>query len=119
VSARAYLPRSRREQAEQDSAAAKDKAAEADNETDRAKAEADQAQADAQAAESKAAVAGDCAKAHVSAFGALFEGESVQAQVPVVREQFAGAFTGRRRGHRRRLGTKPDLGTQPQRKSRK
>ena len=45
--------------------------------TDQAQKEADQAQKEAEAAESKVAIAADCAKADVGAFGALFEGESV------------------------------------------
>jgi uncharacterized protein (DUF3084 family) len=73
--------------AEQDVAAAKDQAAQAGDEVDKAKAEADQAKAETEAASSKAAVAADCAKAYVGAFGALLEGESVRAQAPVVREQ--------------------------------
>lgn len=76
--------------AEQAAADAKQKADGAANETDKAKAEADQAKAELQAAESKAAVAADCAKAYVSAIGSLFEGESVRAQAPAVREQLAG-----------------------------
>jgi chromosome segregation ATPase len=72
--------------AEQDAAAANKTADQAKNETDKAKAEADQAKADAEAAQSKSAVVADCAKAYFSAFGALFEGESVEAQVPVVKK---------------------------------
>lgn len=75
------------EEAEQAAAAAEQDAAEADNETDKAKAEAEQAKAEAEAAESKAGIAADCAKAYVSAFGALFEGESVSAHAPAVREE--------------------------------
>jgi cytoskeletal protein RodZ len=74
-------------QAQADAAAAERDAAAADNETDKARAEAEQAKAEAQAAESKAGIAADCAKAYVSAFGALFEGESVSAQAPAVREE--------------------------------
>ncbi len=69
------------EQAQKDAAAAEKAAAAADNETDKAKAEADQAKAEAQAAESKTAIAADCAKAYVSAFGTLFGGEGDQASV--------------------------------------
>jgi hypothetical protein len=76
-------------QAEQDAAAAKEKAAQADDENEKAKAEAEQAKAEAEAAQSKAAVAADCARAYVSAFGTLFEGDSVRAQAPKVRSQFA------------------------------
>ena len=74
-------------QAEQDAAAAEREAAEATSETDKAKAETDQAKAEAQAAESKAAIAADCAKAYVSALGALFGGESVSAQAEAVRKE--------------------------------
>ena len=80
-------------QAEQDAETAKKRADQADNETDAAKAQADQAKAEVQAAESKAAVATDCAKAYVSAFGALFEGESVRDQAAAVRKQFASITT--------------------------
>jgi len=76
--------------AEQDAAAAKQTADGADDELDKAKAEADQAKAEVVAAESKASVAADCAKAYVSSFGALFEGEGVRAQAPAVREQLQG-----------------------------
>src|SRR4051812_19469326 len=75
------------EQAAQDAADAEQAVAKADNQTDKAKAEADQANAEVQAAESKAKVAASCAKAYVSAFGALFDGDSVEAQAPAVREQ--------------------------------
>ena len=61
----------------------------ADNEADKAKAQADQAKAEARAAESRAAVAADCAKAYIAAFGGLFEGESVRDQAPEVREQLS------------------------------
>ena len=74
--------------AEQDAAVAEQKTAQADDETEKAKAQTEQAQAEAQAAESKAALAADCAKAYLSAFGTLFEGESVRAQAPSVREKF-------------------------------
>jgi cell division protein FtsL len=80
-------------QAEQDAEAAKKRADEADNETDVAKAEADQAKAELKAAESKAAVAADCARAYVTAFGALFEGKSVRDQAAAVRKQFATITT--------------------------
>lgn len=76
-------------QAEQDAEAAKQAAADAGNETDKAKAQTDQANAEAKAAESRAAVAADCAKAYISTFGALFEGESVRDQAPAVREQLS------------------------------
>jgi chromosome segregation ATPase len=77
------------EQAEQDAAAAKKKADQASNDTEKAQAEAEQARADQKAAESKAAIAADCAKAYVSAFGALFEGDDVKAQATKVREQLS------------------------------
>jgi uncharacterized protein (DUF3084 family) len=73
--------------AEEDAAAAEQDAAEAGSETDKARAEADKLKAEAQAAESKAAVAADCGKAYVSAFGALFEGDSVREQAATVRPQ--------------------------------
>ena len=47
----------------------------------------EKAQAETEAADSKAAITADCAKAYVSALGALFEGESVQAQAEVVKQQ--------------------------------
>jgi septal ring factor EnvC (AmiA/AmiB activator) len=77
-------------QAEQDAAAAEKQAASAGNETDKAKAEADKAKADATAAESRAAIVGDCAKAYLSAFGTLLEGDDVSAQAAKVREQLKG-----------------------------
>jgi chromosome segregation ATPase len=72
--------------AEQDAEAAKQAAADAGTETEKAKAQADQATADVKAA----TAALDCARAYISAFGALFEGESAEDQAPVVREQLAG-----------------------------
>jgi pyruvate/2-oxoglutarate dehydrogenase complex dihydrolipoamide acyltransferase (E2) component len=77
------------EQAEKDAAAAKDKAEQAGNETEKAQAEAEQARADQKAAESKLEIATGCAKAYVSAFGGLFEGDDVEAQAAKVKEQFA------------------------------
>jgi chromosome segregation ATPase len=73
--------------AEQDAAAAEQDAAQADSEADKAQAETEKAQAEAEAAESKAAVVTDCAKAYISALGALFEGDSVSAQAEVVKQQ--------------------------------
>jgi chromosome segregation ATPase len=73
--------------AEQDAAAAKQDADQAKNETDKAKAQAEEAQAEAEAAKSKSAIVADCAKAYFSAFGALFEGESVKDQAPAVKEE--------------------------------
>ena len=75
--------------AEQDAEAAKQDAADAGDETEKAKAQADQAKAEAKAAESKTAVVADCAKAYVSAFGALFEGDTASDQAPEVREQLS------------------------------
>ena len=79
-------------QAEQDAKAAKKRADQADNETDVA-GQRDQAKAEVKAAESKAAVTAGCVKAYVSAFGALFEGESVRDQAAAVRKQFASITT--------------------------
>jgi len=78
------------EQAEQDAASAEKQVAEAGDETDKAQAEADKAKADAKAAESKATVVADCARAYLGAFGALFEGDDVEAQATKVREQLEG-----------------------------
>jgi uncharacterized membrane-anchored protein YhcB (DUF1043 family) len=75
--------------AEQDVEASKQAAADAGNETEKAQAEADQANAEVKAAESRAAVAVDCGKAFISAFGGLFEGESVKDQAPKVRKQLS------------------------------
>jgi chromosome segregation ATPase len=74
-------------QAQKDADAAKQKAEQADNATDKAKAEADQAKAETEAVQSKAAIAADCAKAYVSAFGTLFEGGD---QAATVRDQLQG-----------------------------
>ena len=60
-----------------------------DRNSAQAQAEADQARAAADAANAKLDIAADCAKAYVSAFGMLFEGEDVEEQAPAVREQFA------------------------------
>ena len=76
--------------AEQDAVAAKQDAADAGDETEKAKAQADQAKAEAKAAESRSAVVADCAKAYISAFGALFEGDTAREQAPAVREQRSG-----------------------------
>ena len=80
-------------QAEKDAEAAKKQADQASSETDAAKARADQAEAEVKAAESKAAIAADCAKAYVSAFGTLFDGDSVRDQAAAVRKQFASITT--------------------------
>jgi chromosome segregation ATPase len=77
-------------QAEEDAAAAKKKADQATNETDKAQAQAEQAQAEAEAAQSKASIAGDCAKAFVSSFGVLFEGDDLEAQAKKVKDQLSG-----------------------------
>jgi chromosome segregation ATPase len=77
-------------EAEEDAAAAKQDASQAKSQTDKASAEADEAKAEVEAAKSKAAIAGDCAKAYVSAIGTLFEGESVKAQASAVRDQLEG-----------------------------
>jgi DNA repair exonuclease SbcCD ATPase subunit len=73
-------------QAEEDAAAAEKEAEEASSETEKAQAEADQAEAEAKAAESKAAIGTECAKAYVSALGALFGGESAET----VRKELEG-----------------------------
>ena len=78
------------DQAEQEGAAAERDAAQAQNDAEKARAETDKAQAEADAADSKAAIATDCAKAYVSALGALFEGESVKAQAEVVKQELQG-----------------------------
>ncbi len=77
------------EQAEQDAAAAKKKAEQANTETEKAQAEAEQAKAEQQASESKAAVARDCAKAYLSAFGTLVESDDPEADADAVREQLS------------------------------
>ena len=79
--------------AEDDAAAAEEKAAQANTETEKAQAATDKAEADAEAAESKAAIAADCAKAYLSALGALFQGESVSAQAEVVKQQLGSIST--------------------------
>jgi hypothetical protein len=40
-----------------------------------------------ESSEGQAAVVADCAKAYISALGALFEGDSVSAQAEVVKQQ--------------------------------
>ena len=76
-------------QAEKDAEAAKQAAADAGSETEKAQAEADQARAEVKAAESRTAIAADCAKAFISAFGVLFEEESASDQADKVREQLS------------------------------
>jgi cytoskeletal protein RodZ len=73
--------------AEEDAAAAKKDADQAQDATEKAQAEAKEAQATADAAQSRTEIAGDCARAYVTAFGALFDGESARSQAPVVREE--------------------------------
>jgi chromosome segregation ATPase len=62
-------------------------------ETDKANAERDKATAGAELAKSKAAIVADCAKAYLSAFGALFEGDSVTDQAAAVRESLRSITT--------------------------
>ena len=76
-------------EAEQDAKAAKQDAADAGDATEKAKAQTDQAKAEAKAAESRSAVVADCAKAYISAFGGLFEGDTARDQAPAVREQLS------------------------------
>jgi len=78
------------EQADEEAEAAEQRAAEAGNETEKAQAQAEQATAEAKAAESRAAMAVDCSKAFIGALGGLFEGDDVEAQAKVVREQLDG-----------------------------
>jgi preprotein translocase subunit SecF len=86
------------DQAQKEADAAKQAAEEADNATDKANAEADQAKAEADAVQSKASIAADCAKAYVSAFGALVGGEgdeaSVRQQVEGITADCKAAFAG-------------------------
>jgi hypothetical protein len=81
-------------QAADDAQAAEKKSKQADNETEKAQAEAEQAQAELAAAESKASIVADCAKAYVSAFGGLFEGDDPSKQAPAVRDEFADITSG-------------------------
>ncbi len=74
---------------EKEAEAAKQDAANAGDATEKAKAQTDQAKAEARAAESRSAVVADCAKAYISAFGALFEGDNASDQAPAVREQLS------------------------------
>ena len=76
-------------QAEADAATAAQEAADATDAVDEAEAKADEATAQAQAATSKAGIAADCAKAYVAAFGLLFDGDSVRAQVSVVGQELS------------------------------
>jgi hypothetical protein len=62
--------------AEKQASQAKSQTDQAQGAADEAQKEAQQAQADADASEAKLKVAGDCAKAYVSAFGTLLDGAS-------------------------------------------
>lgn len=78
-------------QAQQDAATAADQVTAAANDaTEKAKAEAAQAKAQAQELQSKATIASDCAKAYVSAIGALFEGGNVRDQLSSVQGDLEG-----------------------------
>lgn len=85
------------DEAAADAEAAKQRAADADDAADKAEAEAAQAKAEAQAEESKRTVASTCAKAYVSALGALFEGDDMAEQAASVRKDL-GAITDDCRG---------------------
>jgi uncharacterized membrane protein YdfJ with MMPL/SSD domain len=74
------------DKAEQDAATAKEDAAQAEDEVAKAGAQAEEAKAEAEGARSRATIVKDCAKAYVSAIGALFEGDSVSAQASAVRQ---------------------------------
>ena len=78
-----------RETARCDTRGPKQDVADAGDETEKAKAQAEQAKAETKAAKSRSAVVADCAKAYVSAFGALFEGDTARDQAPAVREQLS------------------------------
>lgn len=62
--------------AQKQAAEAKSQTGQAQDEADQAQKEAQQAQNQAEASDAKLAVAGDCAKAYVSAFGTLLDGAS-------------------------------------------
>ena len=81
------------DQAEDDAAAAETQAAQAGTEAEKAEAEKAQAEAEVEVAQSKTAVVTECAKAYVSAFGTLFEGDDIRAQAGSVREAFASITT--------------------------
>jgi len=53
---------------------------------DRTQTRVDEAEAKAESAAAKTRVAADCAKAYLTAFGKLFEGNSIRAQVATVRQ---------------------------------
>jgi hypothetical protein len=79
------------DEAEQQAQEAGQQAADAaSDEAEQLQAEADQAKAQADAAAGKASIAAECAKAYVSAFGALFEGGSLAEGATAVREQISG-----------------------------
>jgi chromosome segregation ATPase len=81
--------------AEADAADAGKQAAEAASSGAKAEAEAEQAKAEAEAAASRGAVAADCAKAYVAAFGELFGGQgadAVQAELDAISEQCSAAL---------------------------
>jgi uncharacterized membrane-anchored protein YhcB (DUF1043 family) len=73
--------------AEQAATEAKQAVDQASSAADKAKAKAGDLQAQANAAKAKGTVAANCARASVAAIGQLFEGESVRAQAPAVRQQ--------------------------------
>ena len=77
------------DEAADDAKAAKQDAAQADDAVAEAEAEAAQAQAEVRAAESKRTVVTACARAYVSAFGGLFDGDDVSSQAAGVRKEFA------------------------------
>jgi peptidoglycan hydrolase CwlO-like protein len=76
-----------------DDATAEAKAAEreasaAEGEADKAEAETAQAKSEAKAEKATSTVVVDCVTAYVSAFGGLFEGDSVREQAAAVRKRF-------------------------------
>jgi hypothetical protein len=79
------------DEAEQQAQEAGQQAADAaSDQAEQLQAEADQAKAEADAAAGKARIAADCAKAYLSAFGALFEGGGLAEGATAVREEIAG-----------------------------
>lgn len=78
------------QQAEDTAAAAKKDVEQAQDATAKAEAEAKEAKAEAEAVQTRGEIAGDCARAYVTAFGSLFEGESVKSQAAAVREELQG-----------------------------
>ena len=77
------------DQATQDAQAAKKDAAKAGDDAAKAEAQAAEANAEAKAEKAKRTVVADCTKAYISAFGGLFEGDSVRDQAAIVRKDFA------------------------------